>query len=521
MNRFTKIAAVIAMFSALAISSCGPSTSSGSSTSAVVLPKGVVFTKSACPFQVTGSFIDGKTVICGFVAVPADQVNPNSNNMIKIAVAIFKSTAAKPSPIPMIFLQGGPGGRIIQDFAPLLMQDPAIIGDRDMILVDQRGTGYSQPNLSCPQLTALQTSTLDENISAQQGNTLQNQALTQCKAQLTGEGINLADYTTYNDAADIHDLIFATGYKQADVYGVSYGTRVALEIMRAFPQGVHSVILDSTIPPQIDFITSIPTSTARVFNQLYQGCASNATCSAAYPNLANTLYSLYAKLQANPITFQTVDSVDNNTYTVLFNGDSLVGLLYQIFYYTPGIEFIPAVINQVSQGNITVNSLTSQLFGGLTFDNSTSYGVYFSVVCSEENDTTQQVDQASQAYPAAIRPDQQISMEGYIQACAIWNTPKVPQNFFQPVTSNIPTLIMEGEYDPITPPANGNLVHSELPNSFVEFFKGAGHGVFLSDFQGDKCSISVVETFWDNPTTAPTLPCIAQTTEPNFQVTAP
>ncbi|MGH2514367.1 MAG: alpha/beta fold hydrolase, partial [Ktedonobacterales bacterium] len=303
-------------------------------------------TWGACPFALGGGWVAGKNVQCGYLTVPEDRSNPTGAT-IHVAVAIFKTPSANPAPDPVIFLQGGPGGRIIQDVAQAIVSGSIIMqqqfGNHDLILVDQRGTGYSTPSLQCPEVVQLQYNT-DVNLTPQQQIAAQNQALAACHSRLVSKGINLSAYTTYTDANDIADLITALGDSQVDLYAVSYGTRLALEMMRSFPQHLRSIVLDSTVPPQIGLLTNIPNATTRVFNTLFAGCAAEPACAAAYPDLQNVFYGLVPQLNATPATFQTTDATTGKGYTIVFHGDDLVNLLFSSFYVTQAIPLLPKLI---------------------------------------------------------------------------------------------------------------------------------------------------------------------------------
>src|SRR5262249_23987347 len=232
-------------------------TPTASPAATATFPPRVSLQKSPCQFKTQVGAIEGSDVICYTLNVPEDRSNPNSQ-LIHVAVAVFKTGDSPAAPSPLIFLQGGPGGRLIEDLAPFLTRQSVslLFGRRDVILVDQRGTGYSAPSLGCPEVDALQYQT-DASQSPDQQAQAQNNALKGCYDRLTGQGINLSAYTTLADANDIHDLIGALGYQSVDLYGVSYGTRLVLEILRAFPQGIRSAVLDSTLPPQVNLLTTI------------------------------------------------------------------------------------------------------------------------------------------------------------------------------------------------------------------------------------------------------------------------
>ena len=471
------------------------------------------FASAQCPFSLSLQFVDGQNVRCGYLTVPEDRSDPTSHS-IQLAVAVFKTPSHTPARDPVLFLQGAPGGRIVQDLAQLIVGGQLDLqgqfGNHDLILVDQRGTGYSKPSLQCPEVVNLQFTT-DVDLTPQQQADAQNQALTTCHAHLVAQGIKLSAYTTASDAADIHDLIDALGYPQVDIYGVSYGTRLALEVMRAHPQRVRSVILDSTVPAQLNTLTDVPAATARVFGTLFHGCAVDPRCNAAYPDLENVFYGLVTSLNAKPMVFQTTDANTGLHYTVRFHGYDLVSLTFSAFYATPAIALLPQMFYQLKNGD---TQRAAQLYGILIFDDAVSWGMYFSVECAEAIDqlTPSQVQSAAQAYPATIRQDQLVGLEGELVGCAAWSVGAVPASEADPVTSSIPTLVMESEYDPITPPANGDLAAKTLPNSSKFLFPGVGHGAMLFE----NCPTQIALQFWTAPQHKPDGSCIAGMIAPQF-----
>src|SRR5207237_7170740 len=210
---------------------------------------------------------------------------------IRLAVAICKSPRPHPAPDPFVFLQGGPGGAIIDDLGSQITRQKRITdypADRDLILIDQRGTGLSQPSLACKETTTLDYRTLGQQLSPQRQADLWVQAAQQCRARLVASGINLNAYTSLADAADVAALRGALGYPALNLYGVSYGTRLALTVMRTHPQGLRSVILDSVDPPDVNAVTGPLASSARAFAVLFQGCAADPACNAAFPHLQQT-----------------------------------------------------------------------------------------------------------------------------------------------------------------------------------------------------------------------------------------
>jgi pimeloyl-ACP methyl ester carboxylesterase len=473
------------------------------------------FEPTSCHFKLGAGIVAGRDVRCGFVVVPEDRSMPNGPT-VRLAVAIFPSPKPHPAADPFVFLQGGPGGALISDFGSGITKQNRTIdypADRAVILVDQRGTGLSQPSLACKETTDLDYRTLDQNLSPQRDAALTVQATQQCRSRLAASGINLNAYTTLANAADVSDLRLALGYPALNLYSVSYGTRVALTVMRTHPQGIRSVILDSVEPPGVNAITSPLFSSARAFGVLFAGCANDLACNAAFPHLQQTFYRVVQRLNAAPVPIQTKDQT-GKIYTVLLTGDRLTNLLFSALYVTPFIPALPAMIALADQANLRI---PSAIYGLLELtDASLNQGVFYSVECGEDAPfaTAQQVVADARILNPVIRPDIVVGQLTELQVCRRWDVRAVPAEQRQPVTSAIPTLILSGQYDPITPPAASLQAAKTLSHGYRFVFPGTGHGVY----QTNSCPNRIVVAFEDNPAHPPNASCIAAMTGPQFLV---
>ncbi|MBO9322039.1 MAG: alpha/beta fold hydrolase, partial [Roseiflexus sp.] len=239
-----------------------------------------------CEFPVPA----GVSVECGWLTVPENRAKPDNGREVRLHVAIFRSTRPNPPPDPIVYLEGGPGVDALERL-PLVFDIwfRPFLANRDFILYDQRGTGYSTPSLACPELTKLSFDMLPMDIRAGESSRLWKEAALKCHARLVAEGIDLKQYNTLTNAADLEDLRLALGYEQWNLLGSSYGTRLALTAMREYPQGIRSVVLDSTRPLQINE-SQTPADAERAFQTLFRGCAADPTCNAAYPDLERVFY---------------------------------------------------------------------------------------------------------------------------------------------------------------------------------------------------------------------------------------
>jgi pimeloyl-ACP methyl ester carboxylesterase len=470
------------------------------------------FHAAPCTFKLGDGIIEGKMVKCGYVTVPEDR-SLNNGRIVRLALAIFKSPSVKVDPYPVIRLDGGPGGPSLDDWAHYVTAANynTFVFNHDLVMFDQRGTGYSQPSLNCPEILNLQFSTISQHFSRQQGEKLQVQAAQACHDRLVRMGIDLNAYNTLENAADVRDIIHAIGYQQMTLYGVSYGTRLALTVMRLYPSVIHAVVLDSVYPPQKNR-NAVPNAAERVFHVLFQGCAADPNCNRHYPNLENVFYKLVNDLNTKPISFPTTDPATNKNYTASFAGDDLIFWLYSALYVTEFIPQLPQIIFQIRDHNY---SQLSQIYGFVEFDDTFSDGLFYSAECSEDWAflTQQDIAKAIQGVDSPMQPAWASELQTEYDICKLWKVNPLPVTQKQPVTSNIPTLILSGEYDPITPPANGQLTEQTLKNSYYFLFPGMGHG---EEYNSD-CADSIISNFEDNPNIKPSGVCINNLSEPAFQ----
>ena len=472
------------------------------------------FDATNCPFTAP----EGTDPTCGYVTVPEDRSNPNGST-IRLAVAVFASDNPNPQPDPVIYLDGGPGGHTLEtiqlSFSSLV--EP-FLPNHDVIVFDQRGVGLSQPSLDCPETVTLTYQTIDQNIPVDEDIQRYVQAVEDCGARLTRQGINLQAYTSAASAADVNDIRQVLGYDQLNLYGISYGTRLALTIMRDFPQTVRSTIIDSVVPLQSSGF--YPGQTAeRALNEVFNACAADSACDSLYPNLKTVFYNTVDQLDATPAILTIPNPQGGGTINAVVNGADYVGLVFQSMYISSLIEQLPDAMYAASQGDLSFFS--NVLLLQLVQLNLISEGMYYAVNCNEEYsfDTADTIQADLQSLPKELVG---FAREGLIDPAALQlcqalgaRTPDPIEN--QPVVSDIPTLVMSGQFDPITPPDYGREAASTLSHSFFFEFPGLTHGVTPAD----QCPLSIALAFLDNPTTEPDSSCIANMPAPDFALSSP
>ncbi|MBN2550876.1 MAG: alpha/beta fold hydrolase [Anaerolineales bacterium] len=465
------------------------------------------FEPSACMFPLPQGVSEGVDVQCGYLTVPLEHANP-SGPTIQLAVAIIKSKEASPKPDPLVMAQGGPGGSTIDTYAEPLLTRSSLRADRDIILFDQRGTLYSRPALMCKEIDQLTLDTLDEDLSLEEGARLSLQATQECRERLAGEGLDLSPFNSLENAADIEDLRVALGYEQINLYGVSYGTMLAQHTMRLFPEGLRSVILDGVVPLQTNFILEVPKTMDRSFTHLFQSCASDPACNKEFPDLEKVFFEVVDKLNQTPATVPMKDPETYLTHDALIDGDSFQSGLFQLLYVSSIIPALPRMIYDAQKGNF---DFFTTILAIIIFDKTSAYGMYYSVLCAEDADYN-----ADEVNLSGIRP-QIAEIEGrgpqdMLDVCKMWAVEPLDASVDQPISSDIPTLLLSGAFDPITPPEFAQSVAANLSKSYSVTFPTGSHGQAMEG----GCQDHLILAFLENPNQQPDTRCISGISKTEF-----
>jgi len=448
---------------------------------------------------------------CGFLVVPENRTKHNGKT-IRVAVAIVRAAAKTPDSAPLVYLDGGPGG------APILSAGLPIAGglnaDRDLILVDQRGTYYSQPQLTCPALDHFFFRLLGLVYDAHSTRSAHVAATSDCRAQFVAQGVDLAAYNTTENAADFADLRRTLGYKQWNVYGVSYGTNLALNLVRIDSAGIRSVVLDSTEPPNLVALPAFWSQAGYAFGQIFAACSAQPACRARYGDLGTRFTGLVNTLESHPVTTSVSDPATKKNVTVTIDGGALVNWLVGMSFRTSEFRDVPLWIDQLAAGR--PQAIASSRLAQVTPPGLIGYGLTFGVICSEwEPFSThaQSVAEGRRAlprYPASVlaEPPQ---FTFVTDDCRVWNIPRAPAAVREQVHSAIPTLILSGSFDAVTARPWATAAASTLPSSRILVFAGVGHGVVHES----ACAQAVVKAFFAQPA-APDNSCVANVKAPLF-----
>jgi pimeloyl-ACP methyl ester carboxylesterase len=316
-NRFVLIVAATCA-ALLAAAVCGR----GATTAAGAADKVPRFEPSPCPALPAAKVLANAR--CGYLVVPEDRRRP-AGRTIRLIVAIVPAVSSRPAPDPVIYLASGPGGIALTegDFAVAA----GLNRDRDLVLMNQRGTYLSVPALTCASIDDFARRLLGLRFYAESTLRAHLAATRACREKLVATGAELSAYNWSESAADFADLRRLLGYPQWNVFGVSYGTYLAQTLMRDHPSGIRSVILDSTIPVSEVTIPGFWFTTRAGFDNLFRACAAQATCRSAHPHLEGTFTRLVNELEASPLTSTVRDPGTGAATEVVTDGGVLVDWL--------------------------------------------------------------------------------------------------------------------------------------------------------------------------------------------------
>lgn len=320
---------------------------------------------------------DGKTE-CAYLVAYEDQ-KAKRGRTIRLPFIIMKSDSAAPLPDPILYTGGGPGISSVglangRKYIPFLK-------NRDFILFEQRGTKYSQSNLECPEINDTLLATVKGNLTAGDSAKEELKAVRVCRGRLERSGINLSAYNSAASAADVEDLRRLSGYKKWNLYGISYSTRLMLSVMRYYPDGVRSVLLDSVLPPSVNYDETSVDGVMRSLNLVFSACKAQAECNAVYPDLEKQFYSLVAKLDAKPASVSIKDSQTGAATTLLLNGSDIVNGIYSALEDGYRLASLPSLISSAARNDTKALTILAETKIGVS---SFAWGMRYSVWCAEE-----------------------------------------------------------------------------------------------------------------------------------------
>ena len=397
---------------------------------------------------------------CGSIRRPLDPDAPQGST-IDLFVAVVKALAPTVPSEAFTVINGGPGGSSVVLYADMTSAFRHVRRDRDIVIVDQRGTGLSAP-LTCEALSDPDVETGEADVA---------EATRICLDQLPHDP---RFFTTSVAVQDLEAVRVALGYDKLNLYGVSYGTRVALHYARRYPKAVRALIIDGVVPPDLALGPDVAPRAQHVLDTIFTRCAADTACAATFPDLKGDFARVAERLQKTGVRtdFTHPKTGEPHSLNVTY---SHFALALRLMSYAPETAAtIPLLISDAAVGNLvpiatTAVTVIDDLLEAL------NYGMHNAAVCTEDAPFLERsridMDALGDTYLGTAQ------LEQITEMCSLWPQGPIDSDFKAPLESDIPTLVLSGEFDPITPPEYAERVLKTLTNAVHVVAPGQGHGV--------------------------------------------
>ncbi|HEX3370087.1 MAG TPA: alpha/beta hydrolase [Candidatus Cybelea sp.] len=476
------------------------------------------FVSAPCP-AMPAPIPELKKARCGRLVVPENR-RGSSKQTISLSVAIVPASSPKAKSDPIVWLAGGPGDDAITEI-PMALAGK-LNADRDVIFMSQRGTYSAQPRLTCASVDRWAGKTLDMPYDAAATGSAFSAATLACRREMATKTRDLAAYNTLESADDVDDLRAALHIAKWNVYGISYGTDLALTYLREHPGGIRSVAIDGVFPPSLAGGAAAWKSAAEGINAVFKACGRQATCRKRYGDIGATFRRLVLRYEKRPQTVKVQVPGHSGKVSVKISG----GMLVQ-WAVSPGTHFaakLPAGIDALAHGDPgPIASTWAAPRVDTSSEGVLGNGLFYGVSCGEwvPYETEQNVIAAGHLafpmFPLSILRNAP-NLPFMRQNCSDWNVPPVSSQVRAVTRSSIPTLVISAQYDGQTAASFGAYVARTLRNSTVVTIPNVAHVAFGSpSAQANQCAYAITASFFDVLNRADTS-CVKTVPPTNFVV---
>ncbi len=397
---------------------------------------------------------------CGTLTVPENR-DIEGGRTIDLDIAVVPATGSSSvvEPDPLFLLAGGPGQAATEAFPQAIYLFNDVNRTRDIILVDQRGTGDSN-GFTCENL---EDESLPDDLPDEEAVAL----FDECRVALA-ERADLTQYTTDRFIEDLEAVRVALDYDTINLYGASYGSRAALAYMRRHSEIVRSAVLDAVAGPELVLFRDMAADGQRSLDLLFDRCAADAGCSAAFPNLRAEYDELLARLE-QPRAISVAHPLTNEPLSFQMDRDRLSQYIFNILYSAEFQSLLPLLIHHAHETDDFTPLIVQAIAVGQSA--AVSPGLLYAVACSEDAPLID--PRAAEAADSSFGNFD----EYFLDICETWPRAEVAGDLRQPLSSDIPTLLISGGSDPVTPPRYAESVAETLSSSLHLVVPGLGHGV--------------------------------------------
>lgn len=395
---------------------------------------------------------------CGNLQVPENRAAASGRKLTLNIAWVPAADDGELMPDPVLLLAGGPGQSAVESYPQVAAAFADVLKHRHVVLVDQRGTGQSNP-LPCALGDAA------DDPSPQAAGAL----ATRC-AQVLSRKADLRHYTTTDAVADLEDVRKALGAPQLNLLGISYGTRVAQQYAMRHPATTRSIVLDSVVPNAIGLGNIFARNLDQALALQFAQCSRNPACKAKVGDPRAELAKLMTTLRTDPPRVRYRDAGTGEWREDLLQPEQISGMVRMYAYMPTVATLLPILIHDANQGHYEQLAALSRMMAG-EMEDAMAMGMQLSVACSEDADSM-----VARAEDADTLLGNTLT-EAMAAMCKVWPRGAMPADFHRPLSSAVPALVLEGEFDPVTPPRYGEDVVRTLRNGRLLVLKGQGHNV--------------------------------------------
>ena len=422
---------------------------------------------------------------CGTLEVYEDRA-AKIGRKISLNIVVLPATGDKREPDPLFYFAGGPGSAATEDAAGVALGLAKIREHRDLVFVDQRGTGGSNP-LNCDIYNPA-------DLQSYLGYFFPLEEVRRCRTQLETRA-DLKLYITTIAMDDIDDVRAALGYDRINLFGGSYGTRAALTYLKRHPQHVRTATLQGVSPTNQFMPGDFPAQTERALQGVLSECAADQQCNNAFPNVKAEAQAVLAQLIKGPVEVEIQKPDSTEHVKVKLSRDLAAEAIRYMLYSPVPASRVPLMIHTAAQGNFV--PLAHTAFEYRKFLVATgSNGMYLSITCAEDLPWIKPGEGeriAANTFLGDYRLRQQR------EACTLWPRATIERDYSQPVVSDVPVLILTGQWDPVTAPSNGETAARTLKNGMHIIVPHGAHG--LGGLEGLDCIDRIMAEFVERGTT--------------------
>ncbi len=414
---------------------------------------------------------------CGTLERPENPDDPESAS-IELKVAVVPALNLEPEPDPVVVLAGGPGQGAIQFYTFYSHAFEPLRRNRDILLVDQRGTGASA-RMDCE---------VDDMLHADEASIEEMRELTrECLENLPHDP---RFFTTSVAVRDLEAVREALGYPAVNLYGVSYGTRVAQHFARRYPASTRTIVLDGVVPPGLPLGPDIAIEAQRALDNIFARCEADESCAERFPDIAGTFAELKARLIAGSVNVSVPNPTTGAIESFRFGRDELAAGIRLLAYDPNSIAMIPLLVSEAHAGNY--EPIAAQyLMTMMSLSDAISLGMHNSIMCTEDAPWYDEVNidrgRLEATYMGVVQVD---ALEAI---CEEWPAGPIDDDFRELLSTDIPTLLLSGDADPITPPSYADLAARNLMRAWLLTGEQQGHGQL-----GVGCMPRIIDRFVTN-----------------------